>query len=360
MITIYLLAAGLSQGVAPMPMPRLRAPMLFAAAGALPPARRAKADMAGILSDADYPPEAIRRGEQGLVGFRLEVDKQGDVTRCDVTASSGSPLLDERTCAIMASRLHFTPAADARGRPVGDVIDARLRWTLPDSTPQDPADGYAPPAPPYPPGAPPLSSSPPRMQANLASYISDADYPAEAVARREQGTVGFRLSISTAGRVEDCSITQSSGSALLDSTTCRIMQSRARFTPARDAVGAPVADWMDARIRWVLPEASGFDVAQFFREGDYPLEAMIHEEEGTVRFRIDITPEGQIGKCSIVESSGSLTLDLATCRILKNRARFNPARGADGKPRPDSITTSFTWKLVLTRAELEQAKRSAR
>ena len=37
----------------------------------------------------------------------------------------------------------------------------------------------------------------------------------------------------------DCSVTSSSGSSALDQATCRILRSRARFTPARDSSGNP-------------------------------------------------------------------------------------------------------------------------
>ena len=48
-------------------------------------------------------------------------------------------------------------------------------------------------------------------------------------------------------------MTSSSGSAALDQATCRIMRSRARFTPAHDDHGQPTSDNVSSRIRWVLP-----------------------------------------------------------------------------------------------------------
>ena len=92
-----------------------------------------------------------------------------------------------------------------------------------------------------------------RATANLASYISDRDYPHEAVKLGEQGTVGFRLDIDPDGRVAACTIIQSSGSAALDSASCRIMTERARFTPARDEEGKAVPDSHISRIRWIMP-----------------------------------------------------------------------------------------------------------
>ncbi|MBA3525824.1 MAG: TonB family protein [Sphingomonas sp.] len=56
-----------------------------------------------------------------------------------------------------------------------------------------------------------------------------------ALARREQGRVEFRLDVGENGRVTGCTITRSSGSRWLDSTTCRILRSRARYTPARNS-----------------------------------------------------------------------------------------------------------------------------
>ena len=103
---------------------------------------------------------------------------------------------------------------------------------------------------------PGLAAEPTRAIArrNLPSYVFQADYPASAKQAGEEGAVGFRLGIAPDGRVSDCTITRSSGSAALDSATCRIMRSRSRFTPARDAVGRPVADTMESILRWRLGE----------------------------------------------------------------------------------------------------------
>jgi len=90
--------------------------------------------------------------------------------------------------------------------------------------------------------------------ANLASYVSNDDYPAAAILAGEQGTVGFSLYVGADGSVVDCTVTASSGSEALDETTCRIMRSRPRFRPARDAAGRPTTDIVTGRIRWVLPD----------------------------------------------------------------------------------------------------------
>jgi periplasmic protein TonB len=82
--------------------------------------------------------------------------------------------------------------------------------------------------------------------------FSADDYPAEALAQGEQGTVAVRLTVDERGRVTRCEVTVSSGSDALDSRTCEILSSRARFKPARNESGHPVADTYTQRITWRL------------------------------------------------------------------------------------------------------------
>jgi protein TonB len=124
----------------------------------------------------------------------------------------------------------------------------QITYTAPPAPPAPPA-----PAPPPPPPPPPKKVEPAKAKANLASLFSDEDYPASAVRAGESGTTGFRLQVSPAGRVAECTVTSSSGSSALDQTTCRLLKSRARFTPARDSTGSPTSDTVSARIVWRLP-----------------------------------------------------------------------------------------------------------
>ena len=105
--------------------------------------------------------------------------------------------------------------------------------------------------PPPPPPPPPVKRVEPKSAVgNLQGLISGDDYPASALDNEEQGTVGVRLSIGPNGRVSGCDVTSSSGSRTLDSTTCRILRSRARFTPAQDSNGQPTSGSFSQRITW--------------------------------------------------------------------------------------------------------------
>lgn len=84
----------------------------------------------------DYPPASIRMGEEGRVSVQLAVDATGAVTGCTVTNSSGHPVLDARTCALLTLRAHFQPAYDAAGQAMPATTPVMtFRWTLPKDVP---------------------------------------------------------------------------------------------------------------------------------------------------------------------------------------------------------------------------------
>jgi len=117
----------------------------------------------------------------------------------------------------------------------------------------------APPAPPAPPPPPPPPPPPRVSQAaqargSIVGLFSDDDYPQDAIRNEQQGTTAVSLTIGTDGRVSGCTVSSSSGSSSLDSATCRVIRSRARFTPAKDQNGNPLPGTFQQRIRWVLPE----------------------------------------------------------------------------------------------------------
>jgi periplasmic protein TonB len=123
---------------------------------------------------------------------------------------------------------------------------------IPPAPPVVPPRVY-PPAPPAPPAPPPVARSEPKSAVgNLQGLITGDDYPSSALANEEEETVTVRLSIGADGRVSGCSVSGSSGSRTLDSTTCRVLQRRAKFTPARDANGQPTTGSFTQRITWRL------------------------------------------------------------------------------------------------------------
>jgi len=206
-------------------------------------------------------------------------------------------------------------------------------------------------APPPPPGPPPGA------RANLASYVSNDDYPAEALWNDEEGTTGFRLTVGTNGRVTNCEVFEPSGSASLDETTCRIMRERTRFSPARGSDGNPMEDSLDAWIHWrlardedeIVPRRARpiVPLASLVTPEDYPEAALDARAEGTTQFSLSVDESGRVGDCLVTVPSPSPALDSAACQIMRRRARFTPAQTPEGVPTADMHRGHIDWHLPV-------------
>ena len=118
--------------------------------------------------------------------------------------------------------------------------------------PQRPRRSLAPPPPPKPtPSFDPVAARPAN---NARAWVTQSDYRSSWISRDYAGTVGFRLNVGASGRVEGCSVTQSSGVAALDEATCQLVTRRARFDPAKNGEGRAVAGSYNGAVRWQLPD----------------------------------------------------------------------------------------------------------
>ncbi len=89
----------------------------------------------------------------------------------------------------------------------------------------------------------------------LRGNIRDGDYPRAATQAGIQGSLTTRYVVGTNGRVTECTIVKSSGNALLDDTTCRLVMQRFRYSPARDANGRRIPDVVVENHKWVIEAA---------------------------------------------------------------------------------------------------------
>jgi len=89
----------------------------------------------------------------------------------------------------------------------------------------------------------------------LSGAISRKDIPRSVWKSGNRGNVLAHFTVGTDGRASDCRIRQSSGHPELDAATCKLIEQRFRFAPARDARGRAVARpygwlqewWQDGR-----------------------------------------------------------------------------------------------------------------
>ena len=65
--------------------------------------------------------------------------------------------------------------------------------------------------------------------------------------------------------------------------------------------------------------------------------------QGTVAVKVTVGPSGRVSNCVPVRRSGNAGLDAMTCRLVQERARFNPALNAQGQPVVSQAYTTFVW-----------------
>lgn len=84
----------------------------------------------------------------------------------------------------------------------------------------------------------------------VSGGLQNSDYPRSALRSHLTGRVSVRFTVLTNGRISNCRVVASSGSPLLDATTCRLLTERLRFRPARNSAGAPIESEIGSDYTW--------------------------------------------------------------------------------------------------------------
>jgi outer membrane biosynthesis protein TonB len=210
--------------------------------------------------------------------------------------------------------------------------------------------------------------------------------PLAAAPALKAAQVGVRLEVGMRGYVTRCTVTKPSRHAELNDEACDALLHR-RLQPARDAAGKPMAATLDTVVHWQLanlptavpvsmpvmtttvpsppsapkppetlwpfPAADSWTVGasprgapqMWITNDDYPSAALRAEQQGTTHFALLLDAAGVPLDCVPTSSSGSLLLDNLTCDLLVTRARFNPARNAQGILVPSTWRSRMRWEL---------------
>lgn len=79
------------------------------------------------------------------------------------------------------------------------------------------------------------------------------------------------------------------------------------------------------------------------RDSDYPDALGESGTGGTVSVRYTVWTDGRVIDCEVTRSSGNRILDVTTCRLIRERFRFEPSRDARGRPVPAVIVEDHQW-----------------
>ncbi|SNS81090.1 TonB family C-terminal domain-containing protein [Sphingomonas laterariae] len=80
-----------------------------------------------LVTPADYPELAVKRGESGTAEAIVEVDETGKPSACWISYSSGSPRLDQQSCQLLLTRARYSPAT-YKGQPVRAIGVRDVVW----------------------------------------------------------------------------------------------------------------------------------------------------------------------------------------------------------------------------------------
>ena len=182
-----------------------------------------------IAFDADYPPEAIRRGDNGRVRVKLTINEFGKPVRCELTDSNGSASLNVRTCAILMIRTSFTPAHDRDGTPIYGQLFHTISWSLPGTK------GLR----------PPMGSRP------------DVALSVKSLPNKQQiAQVPVRILLDIDGRAIFCAVNEGTPDLALNKAFCPAVLANNKFGAVLDLNGKPTRAMLTLRVAFIVEGSS--------------------------------------------------------------------------------------------------------
>ena len=163
---------------------------------------------------------------------------------------------------------------------------------------------------------------------NLARWTANDDYPVDA-GGTGHGRVRVEIVVDDSGNMLRCDVAASSGSRDLDASACQIPLARARFEPARDEAGIPVAgvfghtfDW-SPRLRAQRPAWTDLIVPVSRIPAGLP--------SPVTTVRTLVAADGRVESCTVAASSGSSALDAMACAAVGQPKVATPAADRAGR-----------------------------
>jgi TonB family protein len=92
------------------------------------------------------------------------------------------------------------------------------------------------------------------------------------------------------------------------------------------------------------------DPGTWVTTNDYPTKELRELRQGTVGFRLIVNSEGNVASCVITVSSGTPGLDSQACQLISLRAKFSPAKNAQGKAVFGSFSSRVRWQIPQSSA----------
>lgn len=92
----------------------------------------------------------------------------------------------------------------------------------------------------------------PKPLTDPQTWLPRGSYPSDLASEGKQSLVDVRLMIDAAGAVSQCQVVNGFNGERFAKVTCDKIIQRAKFEPALDAAGSPVASYAVRRVKWVV------------------------------------------------------------------------------------------------------------
>ena len=172
-----------------------------------------------------------------------------------------------------------------------------------------------------------------------STWIGTDDYPSTALAARAEGVTSVRLDITQQGTPEKCTITNSSGNAVLDEASCQLLMKRAQFrvsSNSADQIFSTNIQWKIPPVQLTQVNIMGFTATSRVKNGEV--------QSGCIEKKLGV-PDEDLPLCELFSSDlftevvDKIPLDKAS--LMQARLVFGPAAG----PLPND--TNFSKEAII-------------
>lgn len=179
------------------------------------------------VSADDYPLLSLANSEEGRVVVQFVIRPDGSISDVGVARSSGFARLDGATVDIARQRWHFDPVL-VDGNPISCRYQVEVAWSLETSPEELEEHGFA------------------------VVRLGAADYPPEALARREAGLTLVIAIVDKQGKITKAYKGRSSGFSDLDASAVQLVESGKWPVVPAQIDGKPVGEMVRFAVVWTL------------------------------------------------------------------------------------------------------------
>lgn len=181
-----------------------------------------------IITAEDYPAISRAQHEEGSVILKILVTEDGHATDAQVVKSSGFPRLDQAAAETVMREWLYKPAIKD-GRPIAVQLEVRVNFKMKPSEHSimiKPEDPY------------------------LVVVMGPKDYPAAALAQKEEAVIGFMVVVSEDGKISMIRPTTAGGAPDLEQASMDIVKTWHLKPAERD--GKPIKTVISPVFVWSL------------------------------------------------------------------------------------------------------------